>query len=60
MKKSKSKEPTTLDIVGDDHDIKERMKIFEAERELGRANDLNKKAKTEGKEEVKEEAKAEH
>lgn len=60
MKKSKSKEPTTLDIVGDDHDIKERMKIFEAERELGRANDLNKKAKTEGKEEAKEEAKAEH
>lgn len=57
MKKTKSKEPTTMDIIGDEHDIKERTKIFEAERELGRANDLNKKAKSSGKEEgAKEEA----
>ncbi len=47
MKKNKSKEPTTLDIIGNEHDIKERTKIFEAEREMGRANDFNKKAKAE-------------
>lgn len=46
MKKNKSKEPTTIDIIGDEHDIKERTKIFEAEREMGRANDFNKKAKS--------------
>ena len=34
MKKNKSKEPTTLDIIGNEHDIKERTKIFEAEREM--------------------------
>lgn len=56
MKKTKSKEPTTMDIIGDEHDIKERTKIFEAERELGRANDLNKKAKSEGKEGKEDEA----
>ena len=55
MKKSKSKEPTTLDIIGNDHDIKERTKIFEAEREMGRANDLNKKAKDSSKTEEKKE-----
>lgn len=54
MKKTKSKEPTTMDIIGNEHDIKERTKIFEAEREMGRASDLNKKAKNSTKEEAKE------
>ena len=53
MKKTKSKEPTTMDIIGNEHDIKERTKIFEAEREMGRASDLNKKAKNSTKEEAK-------
>ncbi len=53
MKKSKSKEPTTIDIIGNEHDIKERTKIFEAEREMGRAIDMNKKAKEVSKEETK-------
>jgi len=35
LKKPKIQEPTTLDIIGDDKDIKERVKLFEAERELG-------------------------
>ena len=47
LKKSKSKEPTTIDIIGDEREIKERTKIFESEREMGRANEINKKAKTE-------------
>lgn len=55
MKKTKSKEPTTMDIIGNEHDIKERTKIFEAEREMGRANDLNKKAKDSSKTEDKKE-----
>lgn len=55
MKKTKSKEPTTMDIIGNEHDIKERTKIFEAEREMGRANDLNKKAKDSSKTEEKKE-----
>ena len=55
MKKTKSKEPTTMDIIGNEHDIKERTKIFEAEREMGRANDLNKKAKDASKTEEKKE-----
>jgi chemotaxis protein MotB len=53
LKKNKSKEPTTIDIIGDEKEIKERTKIFETEREMGRANELNKKkgeAKAEGKE----------
>lgn len=62
VKKSKQKEPTTIDIIGEESEIKERTKIFETERELGRANDLNKKAKESGKEKegsekTKEEAK---
>lgn len=55
MKKTKSKEPTTMDIIGNEHDIKERTKIFEAEREMGRANDLNKKAKDSSKTDDKKE-----
>jgi hypothetical protein len=50
VKKSKQKEPTTIDIIGEESEIKERTKIFETERELGRANELNKKAKESGKE----------
>lgn len=53
LKKDKNKEPTTIDIIGDEKEIKERTKIFETEREMGRANELNKKKAAE-KEEAKE------
>ncbi len=52
LRKTKDKEPTTLDIIGDEHDIKERTKIFESEREMGRANDMNKKKAAEGEHEA--------
>jgi len=35
LKKEKNLEPTTLDIIGEDSDIKERVKLFETERETG-------------------------
>lgn len=49
MKKNKQKEPTTIDIIGEESEIKERTKLFESEREMGRANEVNKKAKEAGK-----------
>src|SRR5690606_16765440 len=48
LKKPKVKEPTTLDIIGNDKDIKERIKIFESEREM---NTAGEKLKAKGTEE---------
>lgn len=49
VRKPENAEPTTLDIIGGDKSIKERTKIFETEREMGRFNEkMNKKAEGEG------------
>jgi len=46
LKKPKNAEPTTLDIIGDDKEIKERVKAFQSEFESKRPLE---KAKTESK-----------